>query len=638
MRLLLATLWQQFRRWPRLIAGYVVTTVLMLATWIADPLLGGRVIDSVSLLVRDAFDQDTFLALFLLWVAVSASMSVIQAIHKLICWRMLNCTYVSFFEESYEHVLAMDVAQHIQRRAGSIIKKIDNGADTLWDLGFQMFQVMVPSIAAALVFLGVAFAVNVRMTLVVVGMLILYGAAMALFTRRAYPLQSTISRIYVGIIGRAYDTVTNILTTKSAPGEEREVRRMRYWHRRTMRLQKRADVLWAMLEGLNMFVLLRALIVGLGIFLISRNELTLGELFFFLFIVFRLVAPIEVVGSFLPKWNEKIEKVRMALSIRQLRSIVQNPKNPKRIPNPAGEIRFERVSFSYAKASAYAGTEAEKDEEEEINILDPRLSFEEEQGERERHMHKDPIPFPEPPREIPHAAEEQRRDAISDLSLAIAPGEHIALVGHSGSGKSTLAALLNRFFDVTGGAILIDGIDVRDLDLQWYRRQIGLVLQESTMFNDSVIANIRYTKPGANDAEVMDAARRASAHDFILQMQDKYETNIGERGVRLSGGERQRIAIARAILKNPLIVVLDEATSALDSVTERKVQEGIAALIAGRTAIIIAHRLSTVRRVDRIAVLAKGKLLVCAPHEELMAICPVYREMVELQSRGMLAE
>ncbi len=229
-------------------------------------------------------------------------------------------------------------------------------------------------------------------------------------------------------------------------------------------------------------------------------------------------------------------------------------------------------------------------------------------------------------------------DAIKNITLDIRPGEHLALVGHSGAGKSTVAMLLNRFYDVTDGAILVDGTDMRDLDVHWWRSQIGLVLQENITFNDTIKENIRYARPDATDAEIVDAATRASAHAFISKLPKGYDTLVGERGIRLSGGERQRVAIARAILKKPSIVVLDEATSALDSITEREVQNGIKSLIEGRTAVIIAHRLSTVRSVNRIAVLADGKLIACAPHEELLKTCDAYRTMVELQQGGILAE
>jgi ABC-type multidrug transport system fused ATPase/permease subunit len=222
--------------------------------------------------------------------------------------------------------------------------------------------------------------------------------------------------------------------------------------------------------------------------------------------------------------------------------------------------------------------------------------------------------------------------------MTIKPGEHVALVGHSGAGKSTIAALLNRFYDVTGGRIVVDGTNLNDLDIRWWRSNIGLVLQENLMFNDTVLENIRYARPSATLDEVMLAAKRASADEFIERLPKKYDTEIGERGVKLSGGERQRLAIARAILKDPKIVILDEATSALDSLTERKVQEGIKELIAGRTAVIIAHRLSTVRSVDRIAVMEGGKLQAMASHDELLKTNNLYRQMVELQQGGVLPE
>jgi subfamily B ATP-binding cassette protein MsbA len=214
-------------------------------------------------------------------------------------------------------------------------------------------------------------------------------------------------------------------------------------------------------------------------------------------------------------------------------------------------------------------------------------------------------------------------------------GEVVAVVGSSGAGKSTLVHLIPRFFDVTSGRLLIDGHDVRDVTLASLRSQIGIVTQETVLFNDTVRNNIAYGQPHVAAKDVEAAARMALAHDFIMEMPAGYDTVIGERGLRLSGGERQRIAIARAILKNAPILILDEATSALDNESEALVQSALQNLMAGRTVMVIAHRLSTVRRADRIVVLEAGTIADIGPHDDLMKKLGTYRRLYDLQFAEM---
>ncbi|MBI3681297.1 MAG: ABC transporter ATP-binding protein [Acidobacteria bacterium] len=221
--------------------------------------------------------------------------------------------------------------------------------------------------------------------------------------------------------------------------------------------------------------------------------------------------------------------------------------------------------------------------------------------------------------------------AMKEVSLTVKAGELVALVGPSGAGKSTLASLLARFYDVTGGAVLLDGRDVRDITLASLREQIGIVAQDTFLFNDTVANNIRYGRPEAAEEEVREAARNAMAEDFIVRLPEGYQSSIGERGTKLSGGQRQRIAIARALLKNAPILILDEATSHLDTESEALVQRALANLMAGRTVIVIAHRLSTVRRANKIIVLDHGRVVETGTHEELVQSGGVYQRLHELQ-------
>lgn len=230
-----------------------------------------------------------------------------------------------------------------------------------------------------------------------------------------------------------------------------------------------------------------------------------------------------------------------------------------------------------------------------------------------------------------YQTEETTREVLHDITLDVKAGEILALVGSSGAGKSTLVSLLPRFFDVTSGGIAVDGHDIRDVTLASLRSQIGVVTQETVLFNDTLRNNIAYGQPSVLQADVESAARAALAHDFIMELPAGYDTVIGERGVRLSGGERQRIAIARALLKNAPILVLDEATSALDSESEALVQSALQNLMTGRTVIVIAHRLSTVRRADRIVVIENGTISEIGKHEELMQKAGIYRRLYDLQ-------
>ncbi|MGA8005172.1 MAG: ATP-binding cassette domain-containing protein, partial [Burkholderiales bacterium] len=233
---------------------------------------------------------------------------------------------------------------------------------------------------------------------------------------------------------------------------------------------------------------------------------------------------------------------------------------------------------------------------------------------------------------------EPARRILHRVSFAIPAGRRVAVVGHSGSGKSTLARLLYRFYDVSSGAILVNGVDLRDVQQQSLRAAIGIVPQDTVLFNDTIRYNIHYGRPEASEADVVEAARAAHIHDFIQSLPAGYETMVGERGLKLSGGEKQRVAIARALLKDPRILIFDEATSALDSKSEKAIQAELERISKGRTTLVIAHRLSTVMDADQILVLAQGRIVERGSHRELLAAAGEYARMWALQQQAAAAE
>jgi len=310
---------------------------------------------------------------------------------------------------------------------------------------------------------------------------------------------------------------------------------------------------------------------------VKSGAMTPGFFLGFVITVFRLYDPVRKMAFF----NNSFQQALGASSevFRFLDEVDEIKEKPGAIALPAfrDRVRFENIKFSYAGAN---GNEP---------------------------------------------------DILKEINLEVRSGEVVAIVGSSGAGKSTLVQLIPRFFDVTSGAIKIDGIDIRDVSLSSLRAQVGIVTQETILFNESVRNNIAYGQPGVTQDAVITAAKAAMAHDFIEKMPDSYDTMIGEKGVRLSGGERQRIAIARALLKNAPILILDEATSALDAESESLVQAALHNLMTGRTVFVIAHRLATIRRVDRIVVLEHGCITDSGTHEDLLTRLGTYRKLYELQ-------
>ena len=332
-----------------------------------------------------------------------------------------------------------------------------------------------------------------------------------------------------------------------------------------------------------------ALHVFIGRNRLIHHEFTLGTFGAFIAAVFSLYNPVRKFALFNNSFQQALGASSEIFKFMDAEDEVREKPGARNLPRFSKNIRFEQVCFSYQNGDS----------------------------------------------ENANGAGDPARDTLRDINLEVKAGEVLAVVGSSGAGKSTLVHLIPRFFDVSSGRLLIDEIDIRDVTIASLRAQIGIVTQETVLFNDTVRNNIAYGQPSVSQKKVEAAARDALAHDFITGFPEGYDTVIGERGLRLSGGERQRIAIARALLKNAPILILDEATSALDSESEALVQSALQNLITGRTVVVIAHRLSTVRRASRIVVLESGTIRDIGSHDELMSKLGTYRRLYNLQFMDM---
>ncbi|MDP2155572.1 MAG: ABC transporter ATP-binding protein, partial [Sulfuricella sp.] len=369
-----------------------------------------------------------------------------------------------------------------------------------------------------------------------------------------------------------------IRVVKAFAQEKREAARFREANQHNLAVNDRLNKVWSLFTPtVTLLTEIGLLVVwAFGIWLVSRNEITVGVLVAFLAYISRFYTRLDSMSRIVSVTQKAAAGAKRIFDILDHVSSVPESTNPVHLEQVRGGIEIRGAGFRYGN-----------------------------------------------------------RTVIRGVDLIIAPGEMIGLVGHSGSGKSTLANLICRFYDVSEGSIKVDGVDIRSLPISEYRRNIGLVLQEPFLFFGTIAENIAYGKPDATRAEIVAAARAAHAHEFILRLPQGYDSLAGERGQALSGGERQRISIARALLIDPRILILDEATSSVDSTTEKEIQKALDNLVQGRTTLAIAHRLSTLRRADRLVVLDRGQVVEVGSHDELMAREGAYFRLYQAQARNV---
>ncbi|MFT7776767.1 ABC transporter ATP-binding protein [Roseateles sp.] len=482
---------------------------------------------------------------------------------------------------TFEHLLGLSLEYFGNKRTGDLMARIGSETDrisvflSLHALDFITDVLMLGMTAIIL------FSIHPGLALATLVPLPFIAWLIHLVRDRLRTGFEKIDRVWGEITNVLADTIPGIRVVKAFAQERREATRFKEANAKNLHVNDRLNRTWSLFTPtVGLLTEMGLLVVwGIGIWLIAHQSITVGVLTAFLAYIGRFYARLDSMSRIVSVTQKAAAGAKRIFDILDHVSNVPDPVNPLPFENVTGAISMQGVNFRYGS-----------------------------------------------------------RSVIRSLNLDIRPGEMVGLVGHSGSGKSTLVNLICRFYDVTEGSIKVDGTDLRRIKVADYRRHIGLVLQEPFLFFGTIAENIAYGKPDATRDEIVAAARAAHAHEFILRLPHGYDSLVGERGQGLSGGERQRISIARALLIDPAILILDEATSAVDTETEKEIQRALDNLVKGRTTIAIAHRLSTLRKADRLVVMDRGEIVELGPHDELIARQGHYWRLWEAQARRVDAE
>jgi len=480
--------------------------------------------------------------------------------------------------ELYEHIQRLSLAFFSRKRTGSLITRVSADTDRLWE--FLAFGVVDVSLSLVMltglgaVLLTLDWRLGLVMTLPVPALcwfIYRHGENITRLFIRAWRKWSRVTDVLS-------DTIPGIRVVKAFNQEDREIARFGERNQDVTAEFNRIHRSWTTFWPL-LVLGVHAMTVTVWVFAVPRllghgMQLPVGTFVSFLLYTTMFLGPIDVIGQMARTINRATTSAHRVFEVLDTEPEIRDVAEPVRLEPVHGRVTFDHVTFGYDGV----------------------------------------------------------RQVLRGVSFDVAPGELIGLVGPSGGGKTTIVNLIARFYDVSGGTIRIDGVDIRRLDTGHFRRQIGMVLQDPYLFHGTVLENIRYGLPEAPLNQVVEAAQAANAHDFITKLQHGYDTVVGERGHTLSGGERQRVSIARAILHDPRILILDEATSSVDTETEREIQQALERLVAGRTVFAIAHRLSTLRKASRLFVIEDGRLIEHGTHAELLARPEgTYRKLYDLQ-------
>jgi ATP-binding cassette, subfamily B, beta-glucan exporter len=547
------------------LAWFLALANVALATaQFAEPVLLGRIIDTLTgAQTRGAMPEWPRLAMLLgAWAGFGIFTIICGTLIALYADRLAHRRRHVVSTGYFEHVLQLPLSYHGNTHSGRLMKMMLSGTEALWSLWVGFFRDNLASLISLLVLLPISLFVNWRLALLLIVLCVVFAALTAMIVRKTETMQSSVERHYSDLAERASDALGNIALVQSFSRLEAEVSELRLVVERLLSAQMPVLSWWALANVLTRTATTMTVlsIIIVGTLLTMNGQATVGEMVTFMNFAGLIIARLEHSVSFLNTVVSEAPSLREFFQVWDTVPSIRDEPNAIDPGRLRGEVEFRHVSFSY----------------------------------------------------------DGKRLAVEDLNFKAMPGETVALVGATGAGKSTAIALLHRAFDPQAGHIEIDGTDIRKFKLSALRRNIGVVFQETLLFNRSIAENLQVGKPDATAAEMRSAVERAQALEFIERKFQGFEDNVGERGRSLSGGERQRLSIARALLKDPPILILDEATSALDTDTEAKVMRALDEVMKGRTTFVIAHRLSTVRKASRILVFDRGKIVEKGTFDELV--------------------
>ena len=561
-----------------------IANVALAIALFAEPVLFGKVIDQLT---RSAQSQPAQVwasvwPLLAAWVGFGLFTILCGTGVALFADRLSHRRRHVVLAEYFQHILRLPHEQHSGVHSGRLMKIMLQGTDALWWLWLSFFRDHLAAMVSLLVLVPVALYVNWRLALLLIMLAMLFGLMMFFVLRKTQSLQQQVESHHSDLAEHAADTLGNVAIVQSFARVGEEVNALRRISDRVLRAQMPALSWWALVTVFtrSSTTLTVLLIVVIGTWMFTRQMVSVGEIATFIGLSGMVIGRLEQVVGFANRLSQDAPRLREYFSVLDMDPSIKDRADAVEAGRLRGQVEFREVSYSY----------------------------------------------------------DGRRMAVDHINFVAEPGETIALVGTSGAGKSTALSLLYRAFDPTNGKVLVDGRDIRDYRLESLRKNIGVVFQEGLLFNRSIADNLYVGNPEASPQAIRDAAVRAQAIEFIERHPKGFETVIGERGRSLSGGERQRLSIARVILKDPPILILDEATSALDANTEARLMQALDEVTRDRTTLIIAHRLATIRKADRILVFEQGRIVESGSYESLVQQGGRFASLVKEQQSGALKQ